>query len=164
MRERSPFLALLPDRIILGATTFGPLGRLRAPGTWGSAAGILLFAVLFAYLPPVPYLLLALLLVFLSVPLCAEAEFRIGKRDPSSVILDECVAIPLCFVGLPLVPGEPAWPWILGGFVLFRFFDIAKPLGIRRLQDLEGGWGIVADDLAAAVAANLVLQIASAAW
>ncbi len=158
MPERSPFLSLLPRSVVLGATTFGPLGRLKAPGTWGSAVGILFFAVFFVHLDPAVYLLLSLLLIFLSVPLCQEAETRLGRRDPGCVILDEFVAIPLCFLGVPLVPGEANWPWILGGFLLFRFFDILKPLGIKRLQNLEGGWGVVADDLAAAVATNLILQ------
>lgn len=158
MLDRSPFVSLLPRGIILALTTFGPIGRLKAPGTWGSAIGILAFAVFFVHLDPVFFLLSSLLLIFLSVPLCGEAEVRLGVRDPGCVILDEFVAIPLCFLGVALAPGEANWPWILGGFLLFRFFDILKPLGIKRLQDLKGGWGVVADDLAAAVATNLVLQ------
>lgn len=159
MRDRSPFLSLIPRSVILGATTFGPVGqKLKAPGTWGSALGVLLFAVFFVHLTPLIYFLLSLFLVFISVPLCGEAEVRLGKRDPGCVILDEFVAIPFCFLGINLVPGDANWPWILGGFILFRVFDILKPLGIKRLQDLEGGWGVVADDIAAAVATNLVLQ------
>jgi len=52
----------------------------------------------------------------------------------------------------------------LAGVALFRLFDIAKPLGIRRLQELPGGWGIVIDDVAAALAACLVLHGAAWAW
>jgi len=159
MRARNPIWRLLPRPLILGLTTFGPIGRLKAPGTWGSVCGILLFTVLFAYLPPVPYLLLSLLFIFLAVPLCEEAEIRLAQRDPGCVILDEFVAIPICFLGIPFQPGQPAWAWILGGFLLFRFFDILKPLGINKLQNLAGGWGVVADDIAAAVATNIVLQI-----
>ncbi len=160
LHNRNPFWSLIPRRVILGATTFGPIGQLKAPGTWGSVVGILLFTLVFAYLPPVPYLLLSLLFIFLAVPLCEEAEIRLGRRDPGCVILDECVAIPICFLGIPFQPGEPAWAWILAGFALFRFFDILKPLGISKLQSLGGGWGVVADDIAAAVASNIVLQIA----
>jgi len=151
---------LLPRRFILGATTFGPIGQLKAPGTWGSVVGILLFTVLFWHLTPVPYLLLTLLFIFLAVPLCEEAEIRLGRRDPGCVILDECVAIPVCLFAIPLPPGEANWAWILAAFALFRFFDILKPLGISRLQSLQGGWGVVADDIAAAIATNIVLQIA----
>jgi len=158
MMNRSPFVTLLPRNLVLALTTFGPIGRLKAPGTWGSAIGILAFAVFFVHLDPALYLLLSLLLVFLSVPLCGEAEVRLGIRDPGCVILDEFVAIPLCFLGVAITPGEANWHWILGGFLLFRIFDILKPFGIKRLQDLKGGWGVVADDLAAAVVTNLVLQ------
>jgi phosphatidylglycerophosphatase A len=48
---------------------------------------------------------------------------------------------------------------LLGGFLLFRFFDIVKPLGIRQVERLEGGWGIMLDDILAGVYGNLVLQI-----
>jgi len=157
--ERNPFWSLLPRNVVLGATTFGPIGHLKAPGTWGSLLGIVLFAVLFNSLGPVSYLLLNLFLILLAVPLCGEAEIRLGRRDPGCVILDEFVAIPVCFFAIPLQPGEPAWGWILAGFVLFRFFDILKPLGIKSLQKLNGGWGVVVDDIAAAMATNIVLQI-----
>ena len=50
----------------------------------------------------------------------------------------------------------------VAGFLLFRFYDILKPLGIARLQTLPGGWGVVADDVAAALAACATLHIA--AW
>ncbi|MGE9289747.1 MAG: phosphatidylglycerophosphatase A family protein, partial [Puniceicoccales bacterium] len=159
MRDRHPAWNMIPRKVILGATTFGPIGQLKAPGTWGSVVGVLLFTLVFAYLAPLPYLLLNLCLIFLAVPLCEEAEIRLGRRDPGCVILDECVAIPVCFFAIPFQPGEPAWAWILGGFALFRFFDILKPLGISQLQKLQGGWGVVADDVAAAVATNIVLQI-----
>lgn len=159
MRERNPIWGLMPRRLILGITNFGPIGQLKAPGTWGSVVGILLFTVIFAPLAPVYYLLLSLFLIFVAVPFCEEAEIRLGRKDPGCVILDECVAIPVCFFSIPFQPGEPAWPWILGGFALFRFFDILKPLGIGKLQNLQGGWGVVADDIAAAVATNICLQI-----
>ena len=61
--------------------------------------------------------------------------------------------MPICFSGLGDViaaAGSDAHYWLLAGFVLFRLFDIAKPLGIRELQRLKGGWGVVADDFAAA--------------
>ncbi len=158
MSGRNPFFSLLPRRFVISLATLGPLGRLKGPGTWGSVAGILLFTLFFAFLAPLPYLLLSLFLVLLAVPICEEAEIRLGRRDPGCVILDEFVAVPVCFLGIPFTPGEPAWGWILGGFVLFRFFDILKPLGINRLQALRGGWGVVIDDLAAALATNLLLQ------
>jgi phosphatidylglycerophosphatase A len=158
--------------MVLAMATLGPLGRRRrAPGTWGSAAGLLYFTVFFWPLrfPPGSWLWLPVLSLpglYLAVAMCGEAEFRLGRRDPPEVILDEFTAMPLCFVGWP---SFGSWWWasaatMIGGFLLFRVFDIAKPFGIRKLQDLPGGWGIVVDDAAAALAACAVLHAAAWAW
>jgi phosphatidylglycerophosphatase A len=102
---------------------------------------------------------------YLAVALCGEAEFRIGRKDPGEVILDEFVAMPLCFLGWPMLLGTvPAWMIFLIGFGLFRLFDITKPLGIRRLQNLPGGWGVVIDDTAAALAACATMHAANYVW
>ncbi|HTB79734.1 MAG TPA: phosphatidylglycerophosphatase A [Opitutaceae bacterium] len=156
----------LPGSFVLGCATLGPIGRrLPAPGTWGSAAGLVYFTVLFYPLGPAGYALLCAAGLYLAVALCGEAEFRLGKKDPGEVILDEFAAMPLCFLGWPrLLPTLPVWGIMLAGFALFRLFDIAKPLGIRRLQDLPGGWGVVVDDVAAALAACVTLHLAVWAW
>jgi phosphatidylglycerophosphatase A len=165
---------LLPSSLVLAFATLGPLGRRRrAPGTWGSAAGLLYFTVFFWPLGFWPWsawwmLVFSLPGLYLAVALCGEAEFRLGRRDPGEVILDEFTAMPLCFLGWPALARPqgpwPAWTVFIAGFLLFRLFDIAKPLGIRRLQDLPGGWGIVVDDVAAALAACAVLHGTVWAW
>jgi phosphatidylglycerophosphatase A len=48
--------------------------------------------------------------------------------------------------------------YIIAAFILFRFFDIVKPLFIRRLEKLPGGWGVMADDLLAGIYTNIILQ------
>ncbi len=156
----------LPTATVLGCATLGPLGRkLRAPGTWGSVAGLLYFTVVFYPLGWLGVLLLNLIGLYVAVAICGEAEFRLGRRDPGEVIIDEFVAMPLCFLGWPALVGPaPAWVVFLAGFVLFRFFDILKPLGIARLQDLPAGWGVVADDVAAALATCAVLHAAQWSW
>jgi phosphatidylglycerophosphatase A len=58
----------------------------------------------------------------------------------------------------------PPWVIFIAGFLLFRLFDIAKPFGIRKLEDLPGGWGIMFDDVAAALLACLALHGAAWAW
>jgi phosphatidylglycerophosphatase A len=111
-------------------------------------------------------ILICVLAGYLAVGLCGEAEVRLGKQDPGEVILDEFVAMPLCFLGWPalVATGWPVWAIYAAGFGLFRFFDILKPLGISRLQGLPGGWGVVVDDLAAALAACGTLQAAVLVW
>ncbi len=160
----------LSSRLVLALATLGSLGRgRRAPGTWGSAAGLLYFTVFFWPLPGFWPALFSLPGLYLAVALCGEAEFRIGRRDPGEVILDEFAVMPLCFLDWrAVVRVLPSWaaPWavFVAGFLLFRLFDITKPFGIRKLEDLPGGWGIVADDVAAALAACLVLHGAAWAW
>ena len=79
------------------------------------------------------------------------------------IVLDEFVAVPLVFFGMGgpegLIYQHGGWPVLLGGFALFRFFDVLKPLGISRLQNLSGGLGCVADDLAAGLASCVVLHL-----
>lgn len=157
----------LSTSTVLNCATLGPIGtKLPAPGTWGSVAGLMYFTVFFAG----SYGLLGTLMMsaigtYVAVAICGEAEFRMGRRDPGEVILDEFVAIPLCFLGWPLlVDPWPTWAIFLTGFALFRLFDIWKPLAIGRLQSLPGGWGVVADDLAAALVSCAVMHVAKVAW
>jgi phosphatidylglycerophosphatase A len=83
-----------------------------------------------------------------------------GRRlveDPGPVVLDE-VAGPWVALALLVTvrPGAPAPGALAASFLLFRAFDVVKPWPIRRLERLPGGWGIVADDLAAGLAAGAV--------
>lgn len=157
---------VLPTRVVVGWATLGPLGRrLPAPGTWGSLAGLLYFTVAFAGAGVFLNLIVTALGAYLAVGICGEAEVRMGEKDPGEVVLDEVIAMPLCFLGWQMLPS--AWPnWIIfmAGFALFRLFDIVKPFGIRRLQRLPGGWGVVADDVAAALLACVVLHGAGWWW
>lgn len=153
----------LPTPLVVGLATLGPIGRrLPAPGTWGSAAGVLWVAAVFL-LPRLGLgatLILCAITGYLAVAFCGEAEIRLRKSDPGEVILDEFVAMPLCFLGWrALAAAWPPWLLLLAGFALFRFFDIAKPLGISGLQRLPGGWGVVIDDTAAALAACATLHV-----
>ena len=150
--------------ILFIAQGFG-VGRVPfAPGTFGSFVGVLWFALLLATGRYEFYLLGALAGVALSVWLCGAAEKILKQNDPSSVVLDEIIAIPFCF--LPWVThawfGQHKWPAFdtfftgralvltVGIFVLFRVFDIAKPWPVRQSQRLPGGWGVTVDDLLAA--------------
>ena len=150
-----------PAAVVVNLATLGPLGRLPwGPGTWGSAAGVLFFVALLASLPTAALLALGLLLSWFAVAVCGDAERRLGARDPGCVILDEFAVIPFCFLGWPqLATVVPAWAVFLAGFALFRILDIAKPFGIRALQELPGGWGVMADDFAAALATCALLHI-----
>jgi|SRR6266850_101250 len=146
------------------AQGFG-IGRIPvAPGTFGSALGLLWFFLLLRTDNLWLYLLGTFVGVAASVWLCGLAEKILNKKDPGSVVLDEIAAIPVCFLGWILIwwarnhslpPsseffGKNRWYITAGFFIAFRFFDVLKPWPIRKSQDLRGGWGITIDDLLAA--------------
>ncbi len=147
---------------MVSIATLGPIGRkLPAPGTWGSLAGLLYFRVFFARANVAENVGASAIAACLAALICGAAERQLGRKDPGEVILDEFVAMPLCFLGWPLlVQHWPIWAVLLAGFGLFRFYDILKPFGIRRLQVVPGGWGVVIDDTAAALAACATLHVA----
>lgn len=151
---------IIPTPVVVVCATLGPLGRrLPAPGTWGSLAGLLYFLLFFRRAPDIVILGVSAIMAYLAVGVCGEAEVRLRQKDPGMVILDEVVAVPLCFLGwVPLTWTWPSWVVLLVGVAWFRVFDILKPFGIRRLQYLPAGWGVVADDLAAAFAACAALH------
>ncbi len=163
--HRSEPRELLRAVILFVAQGFG-VGRIPfAPGTWGSLVGLAWFAGLMATRRYELYLLGALCGAGFSVWLCGAAERILKQKDPSSVVLDEIIAIPFCF--LPWVTAGwlkdgklPALEVFRSGrglmavaaiFVLFRVFDILKPWPVRQSQRLPGGWGVTVDDLLAAV-------------
>lgn len=151
----------IPSRWILNIATLGKVGFLgKMPGTNGSFVGLIYYTLFFHTLSPLAYLFWAGLTTYIACIICTQAEFLLGKKDPSCVILDEMVAIPFCFLGLQFqMQIYPVWVFMLLGFLLFRFFDIVKPLGIKKLQQLNGGLGIVIDDIAAALASCCCLHI-----
>jgi phosphatidylglycerophosphatase A len=158
--------------MIVQIATLGPLGRLKAPGTWGSAAGVLWWALVvrLAYHKGWEHeLAFDALVVLMGIVLCGVAAAIIGKKDPQEVNMDEFVAMPLVYLFNPMgyaMHGgtKTGLLFILLGFLLFRLFDITKPLGIKALEKLPGGFGIVLDDVMAAIYANLALQGLALLW
>lgn len=155
--------------MMVSIATLGPLGRLKAPGTWGSAAGLLWWALVVRLAHQKGWyheIIFDSLVVLAAILLCGVAAVFIGKKDPQEVILDEFAAMPLVFLFNPYVygGGKSALLFILLGFLLFRLFDITKPFGIKALEKLPGGWGIVLDDVMAAFYANLVLHGIAWLW
>ncbi len=124
-----------------------------APGTFASLEAVLLFALAGRRLPLLPYLLI-LAALFLVGTAAADTFARLLKqKDPRPIVIDEIVGQGVALISIPA-----QWPWLAGAFFLFRLFDVFKPWPIRKLEQLPGGWGIMADDVAAGMAAALVLQ------
>jgi len=152
------------------------IGRIRrAPGTWGTLLGLGWFALLLWLsrwsLAVAAVLLLASILG--SVWICHGAEVLLGQKDPGSIVLDEIVAVPICFLGwvfylwlelgempsLDFFFGPATWILSFGVFLAFRFFDIVKPWPVKQSQELPDGWGVVLDDQLAALYVNLVILL-----
>jgi phosphatidylglycerophosphatase A len=162
--NRPSLLSKLPDALVNGVATVFHLGRIGpAPGTLGALAGTVFFALALQNASPSVRFWTILFLLFAGVLFSGEAERRMGKRDPGCVIIDEFAVMPIVFLGM----ATPSGVWanlamLAAGFGLFRVFDIAKPFGIDRIQDLPGGIGIMADDVVAALYSCAVLHILAA--
>lgn len=127
-----------------------------APGTWAAAAAILPLLLFtnasFAWRNAI---LLAFIIVFTIIG--AKAALHLAPewgKDPRQIVLDEMVGVWVAVLGCSW-----QWQYLLAGFILFRFFDILKPLGIKRAENMGKGWGVMADDLLAGVYANVLIQL-----
>lgn len=83
----------------------------------------------------------------------SEAITYYRKHDPQEVVIDEVVGTLITFIGIPMSLYS-----LVGGFLLFRFFDISKCLGIRKFGNLRGAWGVLLDDCVAGILSNLLMQ------
>jgi phosphatidylglycerophosphatase A len=135
------------------ATAFGLGYAPIAPGTFGALGACLLNIFLmhsahYNLILGINILIFMMLGVYVSFQL--EAEWG---SDPSRIVIDEVIGMWIATIFLP-----PNIYVLLTAFILFRFFDIYKPLGIRYFDNLKNGWGVILDDVLAGIYANIVLQ------
>lgn len=193
--ERAPRRRTPRDYVALAVASCGVGYMPVAPGTWGSGVGLaiyLLFGVIVGNFTPAPlrsegnvagidavnnllqvresvhlwqttaYLLLVTVVVLVGIWAATRAEPLLGRKDPGVVVVDEVAGQLITFMFVPA--GAPWWV-IAAGFVAFRVFDMWKPYPIRRLEALESGLGIMADDvLAGAYAATLLSLLVSSTY
>jgi phosphatidylglycerophosphatase A len=150
------------NRIALWLAQGLGVGRIRyAPGTFGSGLGFVWF-LLIAAPGNFAFFATAILLSFFVSVLCADiAEGILRQHDPNSIVIDEIIAIPVCFLGWMAVDPNAtgalwfvtAGRWKISALILlaFRVFDIWKPWPVRQSQRLPGGWGVTVDDVLAAI-------------
>ena len=151
-----------------------------APGTWGSLVGIGVYALvrgaamkfffdagagrnfnlLHVYYGVIAIELVAIFAISLAGTWAASRTEKLsGKKDPGKVVIDEVAGQFIALIPVPFVL-EAAWWTAILAFILFRFFDIVKPYPARRLESLEAGLGIMADDIVAGVYAAIVVALA----
>jgi phosphatidylglycerophosphatase A len=146
----------LPHRIAVWVATGLGIGLATpAPGTVAGLWGLGLAAAV-ALVEPLGAELAAIAVVAVAAaPICGAAARALGtSHDPGAIVLDEVVALPIVFIGVPATN----WPVLLVGYALFRVCDILKPGLARSAEKLPGGWGIVADDCVAAVLGCILLH------
>ena len=125
-----------------------------APGTLTSALVVLGLRVLVAGPSPVVLGAAAAILFFLGAWAAGRYAAELGASDPGRIVIDEVCGQALA---LALVPRD--WLPAALAFVFFRFFDILKPFPLKRLEKLPGGWGIMADDVGAGLAAAAAVHL-----
>jgi phosphatidylglycerophosphatase A len=154
------------SRTIMGRTplwattvaTFFGVGHLHpGPGTWGSAATILLWWAITRGLQPhwhtVAIILLAVAVIAVGIPAATQVARGSGIKDPQFVVIDEVAGQLITLIAIPV-----SWQSLLLGFILFRGFDIVKPPPVRNLERLPEGYGIVIDDVGAGLYAFLLMH------
>jgi phosphatidylglycerophosphatase A len=170
--EKKTFL----DYFSLAVTTFGVGYLPLAPGTFGSAVGVLIYlgarqieavssvyfsargwqeAQITAWLHAVNAFLF-LLFCLLGIWAATRATRLFKHKDPQQAVVDEVIGQLLTFL---FVPFDVSWKYILAGFLLFRLFDIWKPYPIDSLQNLPAGIGVCADDILAGIYAGAILSL-----
>ena len=156
------------DYVALAVATVGVGFIPLAPGTWGALIGVGLYAMMYVEMTGafadiknaasvetlrVSILLITLVILSLAGAWAAtRAERMTQRKDPGIVVIDEVVGQLVAFLFVPFSAG--VWP-LIAGFFAFRLFDIWKPYPIRRLERLESGIGVMADDILAGIYAAI---------
>ncbi|EJX04058.1 phosphatidylglycerophosphatase A [gut metagenome] len=150
--KRPPFFP------VLIGTGFGSGFSPLAPGTAGALLATVVWMLLYSFVPftALFWITLLLVLVFTIAGVWAANKLEpYWGEDPSRVVVDEMVGV---WIPLLAVPDTVNWHWyVLAAFILFRAFDIAKPLGVRKMEGLPGGVGVMMDDILAGVYSLILL-------
>ena len=147
-------MKLRDDAVIFLATGFY-IGNIPfAPGSFGSLIGLPLSFAL-AGISLVSAILCTLLFTLLAICIADAAQKILEQKDPGCIVIDEIAGMVATLIGLPFNLNT-----VIIGFIIFRILDILKPFPIRYLDKrIPGGLGVVADDVAAGILANLLLRI-----
>ena len=150
------------DYLALSIATCGVGYLPLAPGTFGSLVGVGIFLLLVRATAGIPLVVvvvgLTLVVTFAGIWAGSRIEELSGRKDPGKVVVDEVAGQLIALFPLTLFAQWSTGIVILS-FILFRFFDIVKPYPANRLQDLDGGMGIMFDDLVAGVYSAVVVAI-----
>jgi phosphatidylglycerophosphatase A len=146
------------DYLALAIATCGVGYMPLAPGTFGSLVGVIIFLALTRVAGGTVLLLVAILtFTFAGIWAGTRTEEISGRKDPGKIVVDEVAGQLIAL--LPLLLVNWSITMVMVSFILFRFFDIVKPYPANRLQDLEGGLGVMCDDLVAGAYAAIIVIV-----
>lgn len=135
------------------STWFGVGFSPKAPGTFGTLAAIPL-ALLTMWAGAFLHMGITFVLLMVGIFTCDLYEKKLGGHDHQEMVVDEVVGFLITMTWLPMT-----WQSFVAGFLLFRLLDIWKPFPIRYIdKKVQGGIGVMVDDVAAGVIANILLQ------
>ncbi|MDR0820803.1 MAG: phosphatidylglycerophosphatase A [Endomicrobium sp.] len=142
------------DKIVIFFSSVFGVGYIKyASGTFGSLAGILFWAVFVPDIYIFQIFMLAAIFI-ISVLFSSLAEEIYNKKDDRRIVIDEVAGV---WVSVAFLP--KTFMFLFLGFLLFRIFDIGKPLFIREVQKIKDGLGITIDDVIAGIFTNVILQV-----
>ena len=151
MREDA--MAGQSGRFLKGIATLGFVGYLpKAPGTFGTLAALI--ALLVIRPSAAAHVAILVLVLIIGTVASASAERSLGRKDSSHIVVDEFAGYLVATAFVPHTLG-----YLIAAFVLFRLLDIFKPPPIKVFEGLSGGLGVMADDVAAGLMANVALQV-----
>ncbi|QIR13827.1 phosphatidylglycerophosphatase A family protein [Shewanella aestuarii] len=141
------------------ALGFGSGLAAKAPGTFGTLAAIPLYLLLSQFSLSI-YLAVTLVATIVGIYICDKAAKDMGMHDHGAIVWDEVAGLLITLIAAPA-----GWVWLALGFGFFRFFDIIKPWPIKWLDaKVEGGFGIMIDDVLAGIFAFVCLQVCVYFW
>ena len=141
------------DYLALAIATCGVGYMPLAPGTFGSLVGVGIFLLL----PRIAIPVAILGFTFVGIWAATRTEAIAGKKDPGKIVVDEVAGQLIAL--FPLVFVKWTITTVMLSFILFRFFDIVKPYPANKFQEMEGGVGVMCDDLVAGAYAAIIILI-----
>ncbi len=143
------------NQLALILATFGYVGYFPiAPGTAGSLAALVLFALVRRVGMPAFELATIVVVLVLGIWAANKTEEVLGRKDPGAIVIDEVLGMLMTLALLPLSTFG-----VFVGFLLFRVFDVIKPYPAARMEHLKGGPGVMMDDAVAGIYAHLSLRL-----
>lgn len=137
--------------ILQAIATFGGIGYIKGGG---SIAAFILCIGWYFLQPNIVVQVVALIIVLVIGTWSAHMSGKYwNKKDDQRIVIDEVAGMLIAVFAVPVTLG-----YGIAGFILFRFFDIVKPLSIRKVEQLPGGYGVMADDTLAGLYTQLILQ------